>query len=135
PIRRPGRENAREGFFGIVARVNLQNVTIPLMEPRQQDHLLSRGDALQCIDERRIDLDPRLRRTLEALLGGVAPGSEPGADHADRTERIGGCRGHRLFLQTSLNRPNSEPTRLSRREERRSTRAMPAAPSTRRTSA
>jgi hypothetical protein len=85
-----GRSGARGGqdpfqrITRIVARVNLQDVAAALVEPRQQDDLLPRGDAIKRPGERRIDLDPRLRRTFRALLRGLFSGGEAGMDDSDR---------------------------------------------------
>ena len=86
PIGRPRREHARQRSARVVARVDLQDVSLRLVQPGHDDQLVAHADAVQRVRVGRRQDDQRVGRTLTPLPRRVRPRSQRGTDDADRHE-------------------------------------------------
>src|SRR5580704_16069576 len=86
PVRRPRREDAGERAFWIAARVHLQHIAIPLVEPSDNQNLIADFHAMEPRRSPRFDLNPCVRRALRSLLRRFAPLFESRANHSDRPQ-------------------------------------------------
>ena len=63
-----------------------KDIAIGVVEPRDDDDLVTDGEAVEAIRCPGVDFDPGIGGPLRSLHGGFAAGPELGADHADRSE-------------------------------------------------
>ena len=71
PIGRARCKYALEWSAEVIARMHLQEIALRLMQPRQQDELVTDGEPENRCLIARIKLYPGRRCTLRALLGSV----------------------------------------------------------------
>jgi hypothetical protein len=86
PVRRPCCEDARERSAGVSSRVRLQNVAAGLVQPSDDDELVADLDPIEAGSDRGRELDPRVGRSLGALVGCCVSVFERRADDADRVQ-------------------------------------------------
>jgi predicted DNA-binding protein (MmcQ/YjbR family) len=64
-----GVEHSLQGIGDVVARMDAQDIATSAIQPREEDDLIPRSDALQAFEHGRVEHQPRVGRPLVALLG------------------------------------------------------------------
>ena len=70
-----------------------EHISIGPVEPGEDEQLVARSNAPQGVEHLRIELDPRIGRTLVALLGGRLRIGQRRLHPADRSQLEGQCYG------------------------------------------
>ena len=86
PVGRSRRKDAREWIARVGPWVHLKDVATRAMKPRDDDHVVANGEAVECFRRPREHLEPGVGRSLRSLLGRVAAHLERGPDHTDRPQ-------------------------------------------------
>src|SRR5215213_4016210 len=86
PVRRAGREDAVLAAGGIPARVHLEHVARRAVEPGQHQQLVAGRDPVEPVGDALREHQPRLGRSLVALLGRARPVGERRLHGSDRDE-------------------------------------------------
>src|SRR6266852_1064854 len=85
-IRRSGRKDAGEQIARVGPWVDLEDVAMGSVKPRDDDDFVAKAEALKCFRRPRTYLEPRIGRPLRSLFGRFAARLERRADHADRSQ-------------------------------------------------
>ena len=88
PVWKAGCKNARERGLRVAAGMNFEYLAIRLMQPGDDDDLITGCDPAQRRRESRVHFEPRIRRSLGALSWSIIATSERRADAPDRMKRI-----------------------------------------------
>lgn len=62
-------EHAPLGVGRVVARMHAQDVARGEVQPREDDDLVARREPVEAVEHARVEHEPGVRRSLEALLG------------------------------------------------------------------
>src|SRR5262245_12610075 len=87
-VRRSRREDAGKRVAFVSARVNLQSVTLSLVQPGHDDDVLAGHDSVKARLEGWAHFQPRVGTALRALFGCLHKCLEAGTDDANRAEGI-----------------------------------------------
>jgi hypothetical protein len=87
-VRRPRGEHPGERDVRIAARMHLEHVAIGEVKPGDHDDLVARGQPAQRSLEPRIDVDPRVGRSLGTLPRCLIQRAQRRPDVPDRLERV-----------------------------------------------
>ena len=88
PVRRPCHEDSCERDGRVAARVHLERLAIRLVQPRDDDEFIARGDSAEPGRKRRIDFEPCVRRSLGALSRRFRQGSQRRSHATNRTKDV-----------------------------------------------
>src|SRR5262249_39612049 len=87
PVGRSRCEDTRKRIALVPPRVNLEYVASGLMQPRQQDDVITFGEPIKGRSSEGTDLQPGFGSPLRPLFGRFLARFEAGANYPDRAER------------------------------------------------
>ena len=84
PVGGAGAEHSTLGIGGVVARVHSQDVAVGAVEPGQHDHAVPGPEPVESLEHARLEREPRVGRSLVALLRRGRPIRQGRLDPPDR---------------------------------------------------
>src|SRR5712672_1985528 len=109
PVRRPSRKDSAQHVL-ISARMHLQNIAPPLVQPCHHKNIRIHLDSLQPLDDFGSHLDPHVRRSFIPLSRRTASFLKTRSHHPDRPQTIVNLPRHRHNSSFRLSASQSPPS-------------------------